>query len=201
MPAQSSRATQPVHMPPRNSMVGVMLSVQRMLKISASPPATDTTSPKPFPNSARAKAETCEIVPRAGSASLLQRFGRSARGRHRGRSLRYDRSELWSYPLALAPPLRLNAARSSTGDPGRQRTAQSPMPLHRLPGPPSTPIQSGEVLLSSPRWGVQRSAGLAARRSHPLWPRTPIDGEMTGGFISDEYSSSSVSVLIWRSLP
>ena len=38
-------------------------TVHWMLKISASPPATDTTSPTPFPNSARAKGEACEIVP------------------------------------------------------------------------------------------------------------------------------------------
>lgn len=45
-----------------------------MFEISASPPATDTTSPTPFPNSARAKGETWEIVPCAGFRLVLSNY-------------------------------------------------------------------------------------------------------------------------------
>ena len=59
----------------------------------------------------------------------------------------------------------MNAAPSSTGGPGGRGQAlpcrQPTALLQRLPGRPLAPIQCAEVLLSSPRWGVQRSAGLA----------------------------------------
>jgi hypothetical protein len=94
----------------------------------------------------RARGEACEIArspPRWIGLVLSNDFGRSARR---------------VIADVQAPGRRLNAAPSSTEGPGRRWQALA-APLHRLPWPPSPPIQSAEVLVPS----------VGVSRDRPVW--------------------------------